>query len=315
TPTPRLRQLTSGECCVRPFFSPDNRQVLFIDKPTDDAPTGIYGVEIESPQTPVLINQTIGFRNHDRTVVTTIGQGDFTNFTNEVTGESWQVDTKGNRSYFSPDGERIRWHVRDEDGPYDQRQVELWIADLDGSNTRFLTSLYGGSSIAWFADNNRILLVGKNQPADTQYTLYVYDISADELTALFTENRLREIKLSDEGSWVVFYVTYADDPTQDGLWLVSTDGQIQRRLDLPGFGAYQWQDDQHLVYIPMREAGEVSMTLMRIDVTTGEMIPLTNPDEVSFSIANGDWQLSSDGRMMVFVNSNDFNLWLLELGE
>ena len=116
-------------------------------------------------------------------------------------------------------------------------------------------------------------------------------------------------------SWVLFYALYSDDLERDGLWLVSTDGETQRQLDVPGMVAYQWRDDNHLIYIPMRASGETSMKLMQINVATNETIPLTDPAEVSFSIANGDWELSSDGRFVVFVNSADFNLWLLELGE
>ncbi|MDM8529490.1 hypothetical protein QUF58_14955, partial [Anaerolineales bacterium HSG24] len=150
--------------------------------------------------------------------------------------------------------------------------------------------------------------------AETQAALSLYQITTDELTRLFTENRLQDIKLSNGGSWVVFYATYSDNPERDGLWLVSTDGETQRQLDVPGLVAYQWRDDNRLVYIPMREPDETSMKLMQIDVATNETIPLTNPAEVPFSIANGDWELSSDGRMVVFVNSADFNVWLLELG-
>jgi Tol biopolymer transport system component len=31
------------------------------------------------------------------------------------------------------------------------------------------------------------------------------------------------------------------------------------------------------------------------------------------NILNGDWRVSPDGRYVVFVNSADRNLWLLEL--
>src|SRR5512137_750188 len=46
TPTPPLTQLTSGGCCVNPGWSPDSRQVLFIDKPSEGDPAGIYAVDI-----------------------------------------------------------------------------------------------------------------------------------------------------------------------------------------------------------------------------------------------------------------------------
>ena len=42
TPLPQLVQLTTDGCCVNPGWSPDSRQVLFIDKPTADAEVGYH---------------------------------------------------------------------------------------------------------------------------------------------------------------------------------------------------------------------------------------------------------------------------------
>jgi hypothetical protein len=325
TPAPVLRQLTTGGCCTQPFFSSDNEHVFFIDKPAPDALTGIYGVSVDNPHEPVLVNEIIGFWNHDQTIVATIEQGDFMRFTrfvdgiagatNEADNESWLIDTNANWPHFSPDGKQISWNARDETGPYDQRQADVWIAELDGSNPRLVFSTYGGGFISWFPDGKRLLLDGKDRPSDKQRTLFVYDIEAGQRIDLFSENRLREIKLSPGGSWVLFYATFSDDPARSGLWLLSTEGKIQRQLDVSGFGAYRWRDDNRLFYIPMREPGEVSMRLLEVDVTTNEVIPLTDPATVSFSIASGDWDVSPDGQKVVFVNSADFNIWLLDVGK
>src|SRR3972149_5185094 len=49
TPVPPIKRLASAACCVQPVSSPDSRQVLFIDKPSPDAPIGIYAVNIDKP--------------------------------------------------------------------------------------------------------------------------------------------------------------------------------------------------------------------------------------------------------------------------
>jgi len=317
TPTPQpqaqLHQLTSEGCCVQPFFSPDSQQVLFIDKPHAEAVTGVYGVDIANPQPePILINEIIGFRTPDRTIVA-VPNGDVFNFFNEATGEEWSVDTQANWPRFSADSQQILWNARDEIGPYDSRQVDVWVAKIDGREARSLFSILGGGAIAWFPDGKRILASGKNQPTDETRTLFVYDISTDLITNLFTETRLREIKLSPNGSWIVFYVTFADDPTNNGLWAIKTDGSTQYQLDVPRFGAYRWQDDNTLIYLPMRAEGETSMQLFAVDVPTNQITPLTDPQTLSFSVANGDWDVSPDGQRMVFVNSADFNLWVISL--
>ena len=61
TPAPALTQLTRNGCCVQPFFSPDGRQVLFIDKPNPNAAAGIYGLNLAQPPTqPALVHETNG---------------------------------------------------------------------------------------------------------------------------------------------------------------------------------------------------------------------------------------------------------------
>ena len=75
TPTPQaiLRQLTSGGCCVQPSFSPDSSKVLFVDKPSETVPPGVYGLDLtrfeSSAETPPqLFYETIGFRSVDSVV-------------------------------------------------------------------------------------------------------------------------------------------------------------------------------------------------------------------------------------------------------
>jgi Tol biopolymer transport system component len=311
-----LRQLTHGGCCVQPDFSPDGQQVLFIDKPVDDAPAGIYSLELADPQPmPSLLSTTIGFRSPDRTVVATM-EGDLARFTNEASGQSWTVDTGGNWPRYAPDGSQILWVASDREGPYDQRQNDIWLANLDGSNPRRLLSLYGGGVAGWFPDGDRLLLVGRDVPREERVTLFVYDLETRERTDLFSHKRLRGTELSPGGRWVVFFLSMVDDePMENGLWAISTDGSRQVRLDVPGFGGYRWQDNDTLLYIPMRASAEESMQLWAVDVPANEARPLTDPDQLSFSIANGDWEVSPDGGQLLFVNSEDHNIWLLSLGQ
>ncbi|UCC86933.1 MAG: hypothetical protein JSV81_19090, partial [Anaerolineales bacterium] len=60
TPTPALRQLTQGNCCTQPFWSPDSQKVLFIDKPRPDLPVGIWAISAtEADPTPELVTERI----------------------------------------------------------------------------------------------------------------------------------------------------------------------------------------------------------------------------------------------------------------
>jgi Tol biopolymer transport system component len=288
--------------------------VLFIDKPSADAPTGIYGVNIAQPEpTPVLVTEMIGFYNYDRSLVATLEGADLLRLTRVATGESWTLNTKGNPPKFSPDGKRVLWTARDEDGPYDQRVGDIWLSNLDGSQPKQLLTMYGGGFGDWLADSQRFLLVSKLKPNVIEVTLSIYDITKNSQIDLFTERQLRQVKLSTGGRWVAFYAMFAEDATRSGLWLLSTDGQSQRQLDVPRFGAYQWQNDDTLIYLPIRATGETSMQLWAIDAVTARLTPLTDPQQLPFVVGNGDWEVSPDGRQVVFVNSADNNIWLIDL--
>jgi len=313
TPAPALRQLTQGGCCTQPIFSPDSRQVLFIDKPSAEAPVGIYGVSLTGPVgDPRLINETIGFRSPDRTIVATI-EGDLVRLTNETSGESWTVDTGANWPRFSPDGQRLSWVATDTEGPYDQRQSDVYVADLDGGNQRLLFSTFGGRSADWFPDSERLLLIGRDAPWEEEAILFTYHVDTGQRVNLFSHKQIRGGDLSPNGTWVAYFLTFAEEPADNGLWLINIAAGTRRKIEVPDFGGYRWRSDDSLLFIPFRASAEVSMQLWTIDAPTGQVTPLTTPATLSFSISNGDWDVSPDGQHIVFVNSVDQNIWLITL--
>jgi Tol biopolymer transport system component len=132
--------------------------------------------------------------------------------------------------------------------------------------------------------------------------------------------RLRSPSLSPSGAWVAYYVTFAADPTQNGLWLARTDGSQRRPISPERFGAYQWRpcpggcspEDERLLIVPFKPDA-VFHELWELDAATGEARQLTDPAITPFKIANGDWRVSPDGRYVAFVESSDRNIWVIEL--
>jgi hypothetical protein len=324
TPTPALlpslRQLTAGGCCVQPFFSPDSRLVLFIDKASQDAPVGIYGVDVTGPASTgerdhkvKLIYETIGFRSPDHTVVARpdAADGSKMRFAEEVSGRSWLVDTYGEWPVFSADGQQIYWNVTDRRGPYDERRTDIWVANVDGSNSRRVMTVYGGGAEAWFPNGQHILLVGRENKIGEEEALVVLSLADGSTLELAREKRLRGGLVSPGGSWVVYFVTFSDDPERDGLWAIRANGTERHKLDF--FGPYRWRDDTHLIYIPTRESPKDSLVVWELDVESGHSRPLTDPQRLRFIINDGDWELSPDGKKLVFVSAEDKNFWLITL--
>ncbi len=226
-------------------------------------------------------------------------------------GTRWTVPAGGRPISISPGRKRIAWQVSDENLSFDRRTTQVWVASLDGSDPRRVTTLTRGSLGGWISDDT--LLVSERESIDSpEQVLYALSVTGDRLTELARAERLRSGLLSPDGAWLVYSVTLNQDPAQNGLWIVRTDGTNQRRLDRRLFGSYQWRDSNRLLIVPLQPEAEFH-EIWELDVETNEARRLADAEVTPFKIANSDWTVSPDGKHMAFVESRDDNIWLLTL--
>ena len=332
TPTPTLRQLTQGSCCTQPFWAPDSRQLLFIDKPSPDLPTGIWSVDVtESEPMPELLTEQIAFYTPDLNFRTELNQDSTTIErlasplpsdddssdagsaleTNPQSETSWEVPSEGQPVYISPSEHRIVWQVSKSDLPFERRTAQIWVADLDGSVPQMVADLPRGGFNGWISDD-AILLSGRETLESQEQVLFALSLSDGSRVELARGKRLRGGLLSPEGTWLAYFVALDEDPSQNGMWLIRSDGTERHGLGSDLFGAYQWRDDHRLLIIPF-QPGAASHEFWEFDVSTGQTRRLTDPEVTPFKIANGDWTVSPDGQQVAFVESRDRNIWLLTL--
>jgi len=311
TPTPELRQLTTGGCCVMPSWSPDSRQVLFIDKPAAEAEAGVYAVDIDRAQEPQL-SGPVGIYSPDRSLVAY--PVDVRTIVDKLsTGDRWVIPNNGQALEFSPDNRRVAWEIEAISGPYDERQTEIFMANYDGADAVKVARVYGGGLVGWLPRGLNILFLGRPSLSTRDRTLTVLDLRTNEAIDLVTAERIGGVGVSRDGSWVAYYISFDSDAERNGIWVQRADGSGARQLDV--WGAYQWRDDSHLLVIPARPAPDQAFEIWEIDAAAGEKRQLTDAAVTPLTILNGDWRISPDGRYVVFVNSADRNLWLLELPE
>jgi Tol biopolymer transport system component len=316
---PALRQLTQGGCCTQPFWSPDARQVLFIDKPAADAPVGIWGVDVTQPAaSPQLATPRIASYTPDLAFVVEVSRTTTTieRLTAPLTGTvaaSWTAPAGGRSVSISPGRTRVAWQVGDDRLiAQPERQVnQVWVANLDGSGARAVITLPRGSLSGWISDDV-LLLSGRESTQAREQVLWAYSLTTGQRVELARGEHLRVGSLSRNGTWLAYMVTMDQDQTRNGLWLVRTDGMVQHKLAPDMFGAFQWRDDHRLLIIPFRPDA-TSHEFMEFDADTQTARRLTDPAITPFKITNGDWAVSPDGRQVVFVASQDHNLWLLTL--
>ena len=312
TPRPPLKQLTSGGCCVQPSWSPDSKQVWFLDKPSADAPPGTYAVNIDEPMKPPFrVLDLVGLYSRDLSLVA-YPEGRDTMVERLKTGERWTIPNQGQAVVFSPDAKRIAWEIEESnaDKPFDERRAQIYLARFDGEDPVLVTTVYGGGLVGWI-DDQRILFSGRPSLDVRERTLVALDITHNVASDLVKAERLGGIAVSPGGSWLAYFITFDEDASRNGIWIERTDGSGAHRLDV--WGAYQWRDDSRLLYIPVRASASEPFVIGEYDTAKGTSRPVTDPATAPIEIANGDWRVSPDGRYVVYLNDADRNLWLVEL--
>jgi dipeptidyl aminopeptidase/acylaminoacyl peptidase len=293
--------------------------VLFIDQPSPDAALGIWGVPLSPPSaTPALLTRRIAFYTSDLSYVIEYGRNEtalerLDGPLSETVVERWTLPAGGQSISISPGMSRVAWQVSNGDVPSERRISVVWVANFDGTEARAVATLPRGGLSGWISDD--VLLLTGRESLESQETI-VYTLALDDgdTVELLRANRPRDYRLSPDRRWLVYYITFSDDPAQNGLWLARADGAELRQLPPELFGAYQWRDARRLLIVPFVPEA-VYHELWEYDVETGETRSLTDPGVTPFKIANGDWRVSPDGRYVAFVEDSDRNIWVLTLAE
>lgn len=310
---PSIRQLTTDGCCVQPFWAPDGRRVLFIDKPSPSGQVGLWSVDTSRPgAAPELYTPRLGFYTGNMAFLVELTDT-ATTLERVADGTRWTVPANGRSVAISPSHTLIAWQMSDSSVPFERRVAQIWVANLDGSNAHVAATVTGGGLSGWITDDLLLLSRRETTGAENQI-LYTHSLSGAPSAELVRSDRLSGGLLSPDGRWLVYSIALSQDTSQNGVWAVRTDGSARRRLDRALYGSYQWRDAHRLLIVPFK-LGATSHELWQYDVETGEAHRLTDPAVTPFKIANADWRVSPDGRAVVFVSSADDNLWLVELGD
>jgi Tol biopolymer transport system component len=302
-------RLTEPGCCVQPFWSPDGQEVRFIDRPEPTSPTGIYGVSVEGG-TVHLVSERIGLPSPDGRYLAYLDEQGKTVVEDTANDQRWTIPNGGRRVFFSPNSIRLAWAAIFDTGTFDQQRVVVSISDLDGSNAREVATVYGGGIAGWL-DDEHLLLAGRDTPQDDEMALFSLSIVDGSTQVLVRNHNIRSASIAPGGEWILYTITLnTDQPEDNGMWIIRADGGLHYRLE--AVGSARWRDGSHLLIIPM-ELDAPSYRIWQFDAETGQVTPLTDPQQLSFRVQAGDWSVSPTGEFVVFVNAEDQALWLIIL--
>jgi hypothetical protein len=293
------------------MWSVDSRQVILIDKPSPDAPTGLYAVDVAQAGAgeTLLTDRVVEYTADLQAAM--YPEGDMAVVERLDSGQTWEIATRGNSVALAPDKARVTWEDTAGAGPYDTRQTRVYVAELrDDANpeSSLVLTVEGGGVVDWLPDSQHLLISARPSPTVEVRALSVFSLQDGSTVELARGERLSGITIAPGGAWLAYYASFSADENENGLWVVRTDGTARRKLDL--FGSYQWRDGDRLLVIPM-ELGVASHVVWQVNAADGTATRLTDPAVTPFKIANGDWRVSPDGSQMVFVNAVDKALWLL----
>ena len=309
----QAQQITLGECCTQPYWVGPN-QVRFLDQPTGRTALGVWGVDLSQGE-PALqfISERLGDYSPDGILrLYPDRQTGLAVVERLADGRQWQIDTAGENVRFTPDSQHIYWTVSDDDAPRDTRLETMWLADFTGDNARIVFQASRTSTVAWLADDE--LLMTRRLPGTSDVELFTLSLEDGGQKVLTTLPRIRGTALSPSKRYLVYYVTFDADPAKNGVWLLNLRARTPVPQKLPFFGAYRWQNNRHLIYVPFEPTAS-EHTFYQYDRFTKRTQPLF-PEGTGLTIANNDWQVSSDGTKIVMLASKDNaldGLWVLEI--
>ena len=321
---PMVSKLTPDGCCASFLWADDSIHVLYYDRRNPGA-TGTWLVNVETGE-ELLLLPFYGYFSPDRSTVA-VPEPDSRQmrFRKLATDEEWVVPNLPSRVIFGPRGERIAFTLRPAERPLAQGAVgrspqgfarmlgpiAIWIADVRGTEARPLATLPGARIHGWLPDGSA-LLVSWRTVGKLETSLGLLDLETGEVALLATAPRLLSGRLSPDGEWVAYVAAFTGDLQRDGLWVQRVHGNEVRRLII--WGDYRWAPDSaSLIVLSPRPKGADSDRFWSVYVDGEFPTPLTDPVETPFAITNNSWELSTDGKRIVFTSAADHSLWLLRL--
>lgn len=308
-PEPELQRLTQGGCCPYPAWLSDSTGIFFIQMPEGSSTAQLTQLSIPSQEESVF-HEKVGIVSPNGNYLA-FPSGGGTRIQDVNSGDQWWVRNGGRGLQFSPDEGKILWEVSSKGlDNLERKQRTLWWSEVAGENSKELVTILGGRFHGWL--NPGWILATGRLDTDGPTGLWKVEVETGDSILLVEAQKFYGVAASPDGEWVAFTRVLDVDPSLNGLWVVGAEGSPLHHIKV--FGSYRWSGEDTLFIIPLRVEG-LPLELWEVEAPTGEVLQRASIPSEEFEIAGNDWQISPDGKWIVFRSARDQDLWLLAVPE
>ncbi len=207
---------------------------------------------------------------------------------------------------FSPDGSHIVF-TSARDG-----QPEIYVMDADGSSVSRLTNSPAADGDASFTADGQSVLYHSQRTGHRQ--IFVQLITSSDATQLTQEPADNfQPTMSPDGETIAFVSNREGNPH---IWLMAKDGTNQRALtkgqQSKEISPHFLRDGSLTYLIEQKESGRNVTQVLKADLATGKLTPLTSTDLVlsDFAVSPGGDLLG----LVVAVQKNVFRVYVQPVG-
>ncbi|MPY66747.1 hypothetical protein F8S09_08590 [Deinococcus sp. SDU3-2] len=297
------KAVLSGTCCPGAVWTPDSRNLMFLDGPPARPTTGIYQVSANGGEVTRRFS-SVAFFSPRLIWAVRPGTGENTTLERLADQRRFTLPTRGADVAWTRSENRLAYTRSDTAGNFDRRATRVFVADAFGS-PRQVATLYGGGISGWLNETT-LLLNGKSVAAARDRDLFTLDTRTGARRTLASALSFRGVSLSPDGAWVTYYVAF-DSAARNGLWVRPTAGGAARKLS--AFGSYRWRDARRLLLIPLDPNGGPHV-LREYNVGTNAWRTL---GDLGDQVRQGDWSVSPDGKKVAYLSARDGNVRVLTL--
>ncbi len=303
----QVRTLDADGCCWQNFWYPTEPTTLYSIDGVGGARAGIYRWDLNRPALMEQVESAPpAHRSPDGTHRIAL-DGSAAVITRQSDGAQWRVETGGRMPSLSPDNTRLLWVQTQPTVPGQARaQAQVYVMIVGGSAP---TALYAeaGAGAQW-VDNRRVLVSVPGQDRTTR--LLLIDVDSGAQADLGTHFWLRGLSVGPGGQWALMVLSNQAEARTSGVYALRLDDSGTPPTLVGWFGGWRWRDADEVYVIPMEAVDRDPLQgLYHYELSSGALRRLDTPP---FTVMNGDWRVSADGKRIVYRELSTRHLMLLE---